>query len=159
MTFLGLPREGLFDLRMKSWLERLAGDVVYTPTVESIGNSSITMVGGGTATSGTGERFEMQLGKSSLFFVWCYFTVNLTSVAGTTGISLPISNTVAAVPDAACFPYYNGVGTRLRFLRAQADPGAATFTIAPISYDNVPNNYAFYTGSQSFNGVFLYKAA
>ena len=159
MTLVGFPRTGQIDLKVKKWLEKLPKEVLLTPVTTSISNSDITMLGGGTATSGSGERFEMQLGNSSLFFVWCYFTVNLTSVAGTTGIKLPISNTVAAVPDAACFPYYNGVGTRLRFLRAQADPGAATFTIAPISYDNVPNNYAFYTGSQSFNGVFLYKAA
>jgi hypothetical protein len=159
MTILGLPREGRFDFRMKSWLENLAKKSVVAPPTKVIVNADITMVGGGTAITGGGEIIEMPLGDSGIIFVWCWFTVNLTSVAGTTGITLPISEVAAALPNAACFPFYNGVGTRLRFLRAQVNTGLATFTIAPISYDDVPNNYAFYTGSQSFNGNFCYKVA
>ena len=157
MTLPGLPREGRFDLRMKAWLERLAKKSVLAPTVTAIANADITMVGGGTATSGSGERIEMPLADSGVVFVWCWFTVNLTSVAGTTGIKLPLSNVTASVPDSANFPFYSGVGTRLRFLKAGVDVGAATFTISPTSYNDTPNNYAFYTGSQSFNGNFCYR--
>lgn len=159
MTVTGLPREGYFDHRMKAWLEDIGKRAVLSPDITSISNSDITLIGGGTATGGSGSRIETILGDSGVRLVWCWFTVNLTSVAGTTAIQIPLSKATAILPNSANFPFYNGVGGRMRFLKAGVLAGSAAFQISPTSFDDTPNNFAFYTGSQSFNGMFFYNEA